>query len=415
MEETDGFPSQICAGCEQELKTSYTFRTKCDESYKAFQELLKQVQTIQTEQELNEEDMEVHVEVKIDESENIPLTPRMKYKRKLADVKQEEVTDLELMEDEEVGDDQEEMYELEQLESEPEEQEIVEKSTSTTKKMRKMRANVDPELSEAINNALESIKTEAGLSYEEINDTENNQKCYQCNICEKRFTRQTHVKRHMLTHSSIKPYKCKSCDKSFSRSDHLQKHSILHSQTRSYVCELCPNKEFSRPETLKNHMKRHTSEPKAKTFVCDTCRKAFTSQKYLDTHVQTHTTPKLFNCKFCPEIFDERKDLHQHNKLHINERPYLCSECGQRFLRNDYLVIHMRRHKGEKPYKCRFCEKCFPRATDLTVHERYHTDAKTHLCTTCGKGFHRAYNLLVHMRVHTGNFFIDFLLFLLSI
>lgn len=392
MDETDSLPHQICSGCEQELKTAYNFRVRCDESYKAFQKMVTREA-----QEQEEEEVEVRVEVKIEEVESTALTPRMKYKRKLAGVKDEEYTDVDDLIEE--GDNQDdEDYVMEEMESGEEEVVLEEQNENDKPVKKKGQIKVSPEMTAA----LATIKAETNFTYDAINDVENKQKYYQCKVCEKRFTRQTHVKRHMMTHSNIKPYKCGHCDKCFSRSDHLQKHNVLHMATRAYTCELCPNRVFSRPESLKNHMKRHTAEPKAKNFMCEKCKRTFSSQKYLDSHVHSHNTPKTFSCKFCPEIFEERKDLQVHNKIHINERPFLCSECGQRFLRNDYLVIHMRRHKGEKPYKCKFCEKCFPRATDLTVHERYHTDAKTHLCTTCGKGFHRAYNLLVHMRVHTG-------------
>ncbi|XP_063710112.1 zinc finger protein 436-like [Culicoides brevitarsis] len=373
--EADGIPQQICSGCEQDLRISYNFRVRCDDSYKNYQKLL---------QKMTETPTEFPVEIKVEETEtNKALTPRMKYKRKLEDIK-EEIVDFN---EEDFGDD--ENYEIEHLASSEDEEE---------------QENKKVELSDEAKEVLATI-TQDPSSFEALTDTENNRKIYQCKTCGKRFSRQTHVKRHMLTHSNIKPFKCQHCEKSFSRSDHLQKHAVLHSATRTYTCEICPNRSFTRPESLKNHMKRHTNEPEVKTekkFPCEKCSRSFSSQKYLEAHVASHDTPKTFNCKFCPEVFEQRKDLHAHNKIHINERPFLCSECGQRFLRNDYLVIHMRRHKGEKPYKCKFCEKCFPRATDLTVHERYHTDAKTHLCTTCGKGFHRAYNLLVHMRVHTG-------------
>uniref|UniRef100_A0A336M3Y1 CSON009405 protein n=1 Tax=Culicoides sonorensis TaxID=179676 RepID=A0A336M3Y1_CULSO len=403
--ETDGIPCQICSGCELELKNAYNFRKKCDESYKAFHDLLIR----QTEEYENED----HIEIKVEDIENKTMTPRMKYKQNVQEVKEETVTYVEEDLEEEIDDPADSSYEVEQLESDEEAEEKREQdennqpSSTSKKKTRKVRSNIDPKLTEAINEALDEIKRESGVSFELVNDPETNTKYYVCKICEKKFTRQTHVKRHMLTHSSIKPYKCQHCEKSFNRSDHLQKHAILHSNKyNTYTCDICTNKTFSRPESLKNHMKRHYDEPKPKNFVCETCNKGFTTQKYLDTHIQTHSAPKSFTCKFCSEVFEERKDLHQHNKLHINERPYLCSECGQRFLRNDYLVIHMRRHKGEKPYKCRFCEKSFPRATDLTVHERYHTEEKTHLCNTCGKGFHRSYNLKIHERTHSGKFFL---------
>lgn len=44
---------------------------------------------------------------------------------------------------------------------------------------------------------------------------------HQCNECDKTFTRATHLKRHMTTHSEERPYACSMCDKKFRRADHL--------------------------------------------------------------------------------------------------------------------------------------------------------------------------------------------------
>ena len=226
-----------------------------------------------------------------------------------------------------------------------------------------------------------------------------------CEICQKTFSRNTHLKRHIMTHTQEKPHKCGVCGKAFARLDHLNNHKIYHSAIRPFDCDIC-KKQFKRTEDLRRHREtRHRDKTltEAKTEICPICKKGFTTQKYLNQHLKMHSTNRIYPCKNCSEEFDDRNSLNEHSqKVHALEKPFLCSECGLRFVRNDYLVIHMRRHKGEKPYKCKYCGKGFPRATDLTVHERYHTGTKTHLCTTCGKSFHRAYNLLVHTRVHTG-------------
>ncbi|CAG9805127.1 unnamed protein product [Chironomus riparius] len=210
---------------------------------------------------------------------------------------------------------------------------------------------------------------------------------YQCDKCNKTFTRLTHLKRHQLSHNESRSLQCTVCSKGFTRLDRLNHHMLSnHSESKPFHCEVPDCKKgFLKEEHLKKHIESKHSEGIREKEICSFCHKTFSSKKYLKTHMKVHNIDKS-NAKKDPQ----------------NEKPFLCSECGLRFVRNDYLVIHMRRHLGLKPYKCRFCDKGFPRATDLTVHERYHTNEKTHLCNLCGKGFQRAYNLLVHMRVHTG-------------
>lgn len=228
---------------------------------------------------------------------------------------------------------------------------------------------------------------------------------FQCHMCAKLFSRQTHLNRHLVIHSNEKPFVCEVCSKGFTRLDHLNIHRHHHSDVKPYNCDIC-KQGFTRAAHLQRHTEnRHANGAESKMitadYVCEMCPKAYSTPKSLKLHMKIHTE-KVYVCKFCRINFSNQDELDDHNKMHNHEKPFLCSECGARFVRNDYLTVHMRRHKGEKPYKCRYCGKGFPRATDLNVHERYHTGVKTHLCTTCGKGFQRAYNLLVHMRVHTG-------------
>lgn len=344
--EGDGLPQSICTGCEADLKTAFTFKQRCENAFKDLSSMYE------------------------------------KFGNDIA-IKQEP------------GEEQD----LNPFETEDEEhKEFGEQLFDPSEQVAEMLV-VEPELgAESDANEASAPVNEMVLAFE-IQENADGVR-YKCSVCEKSFSRQTHVKRHFLTHSAIKPHKCSYCEKSFARNDHLAKHETTHSKTKPFHCDQC-NKTFSRPENLKLHQKRHeVPTHKRKLFGCDRCGKCFTTIKYLELHVANHNGPRRFTCKFCSEQFSDRSDLALHSRTH--ERPYLCSECGQRFLRNDYLQAHMRRHRGEKPYSCRFCNKGFARATDLTVHERYHTGEKTHLCNTCGKGFQRAYNLSVHMRTHTG-------------
>ncbi|KAJ4295685.1 hypothetical protein N0V88_004387 [Collariella sp. IMI 366227] len=59
--------------------------------------------------------------------------------------------------------------------------------------------------------------------------TEDPSKTFVCDICNRRFRRQEHLKRHYRSlHTQDKPFECTECGKKFSRSDNLAQHSRTH-------------------------------------------------------------------------------------------------------------------------------------------------------------------------------------------
>jgi hypothetical protein len=59
--------------------------------------------------------------------------------------------------------------------------------------------------------------------------TEDPSKTFVCEMCNRRFRRQEHLKRHYRSlHSQDKPFECHECGKKFSRSDNLSQHSRTH-------------------------------------------------------------------------------------------------------------------------------------------------------------------------------------------
>lgn len=59
--------------------------------------------------------------------------------------------------------------------------------------------------------------------------TEDPSKTFVCELCNRRFRRQEHLKRHYRSlHTHDKPFECHECGKKFSRSDNLSQHARTH-------------------------------------------------------------------------------------------------------------------------------------------------------------------------------------------
>lgn len=68
---------------------------------------------------------------------------------------------------------------------------------------------------------------------------EEGKKIHECEICLKKFTKGSHLNRHLKIHEKVKPHTCNLCYKGFARAEQLNNHMNMHSGIKPHLCYIC--------------------------------------------------------------------------------------------------------------------------------------------------------------------------------
>lgn len=72
-------------------------------------------------------------------------------------------------------------------------------------------------------------------------------------------------------------------------------------------------------------------EPRSRSKKCPTCKKTFSRQSHLKSHLASHSTARPFECPVCSIRFKYRRNLVEHSGIHHSCPSFICSMCGLTF------------------------------------------------------------------------------------
>ncbi|KAK8789971.1 hypothetical protein WA158_006751 [Blastocystis sp. Blastoise] len=170
-------------------------------------------------------------------------------------------------------------------------------------------------------------------------------------------------------------------------------------RNKNFICQLC-NKRFYDNCHLRDHLVTHTKE---KAFECPLCSKRYARQNSLSTHMKSHNTTILYKCNYpeCDATFTNKLALNYHQKIHENRLIFACSYpgCKMCFENEDLLNIHLKEHTPKELFYCEFpnCAKYFTTLRAKKLHiNRCHFGDELYTCkkAQCIRYRERSYRFL---------------------
>ncbi|XP_068032254.1 zinc finger protein 131 isoform X4 [Anomalospiza imberbis] len=165
---------------------------------------------------------------------------------------------------------------------------------------------------------------------------------YKCDICNKRYLRESALKQHLTCYHldeggaskkqrpGKKIHVCQYCDKQFDHFGHFKEHLRKHTGEKPFECPNC-HERFARNSTLKGHLTACQSgagakKGRKKLYECQVCNSVFNSWDQFKDHLVIHTGDKPNHCTLCDLWFMQGSELRRHLKERHNISELLVTE-----------------------------------------------------------------------------------------
>ena len=265
-----------------------------------------------------------------------------------------------------------------------------------------------------------------------------------CHLCGKGFTKASYLKRHILSHSSVKPFRCNICNWGFFQQCNLKRHMASHTLENGvagFKCEHC-SANFTTKSVLSVHLrdahgdKLVTKKEAQRTATFDRVAPtaSMSSNIVSSSHQMIMKGPQVSRGGFPPRISVGRggqvarmgaSPAHTSFLTRPHSSPQKipssassalmgvsnvsspgsvsvngwsrCSICNKSFLTPANLKQHMLLHPGSKPFRCNFCGMRFAQKINLKKHMVCHVAGNGHPCPHCNINFRTTDDVAQHV------------------
>ncbi|KAM7349713.1 transcription factor grauzone-like [Cochliomyia hominivorax] len=228
---------------------------------------------------------------------------------------------------------------------------------------------------------------------------------FKCKICNENMSSGCNLTKHITTEHPDKTdiiefYECEHCSKRIRNYNLFQKHLRSHNNDKEVECHMC-NKSFTSEFDLDRHI--NNIHKKIPQHVCDICGRIYKSKDAFKRHQNEHkgVVSQAVQCSICHTWLKNESSLRLHRFTH-EENPTPCDVCGKMFNTKRRLYRHkVYWHTMDTSLQCTFCDKVFREKRNLDEHMAIHTGVQLYTCPHCGKDSRSKSNMYVHIkRIH---------------
>lgn len=175
-----------------------------------------------------------------------------------------------------------------------------------------------------------------------VNESFNQDRPFQCTMCNYTAKFKASVQRHYQRHHhQNRPYRCLNCDFSTKTKDQITLHNKRSKTDYTQSCNICPFKTNFKCSFIL-HQRSHYP---FKCTSCDyTCRQKYDIQK----HFTTFHLGSGLKCQYCDYKATRKESLLCHEMIHTGNKPFKCEYCDYKSVRRSLLDTHVRKIHCDK-------------------------------------------------------------------